>query len=360
MAVTKVKSVLAGKYGKALDEAVKKHANDDTTYGVINLPGGITNGIAQLSKCYFKEFGAETTAKRADGSSAKGEYYFRAEGTVDSPSFVETTDGKIPVKGLITSVMVPLCDTKNTAGDITTQEEQLSRVLNIMRQLGGPDFTKGATGGDLEALATSLEQSAPYFRFSTSAGKPSPQYPTPRVFENWHGGMGLENYQPDDIKAFNDQSGGNSTTQTSGSNPQVTQKDEPRQDAIVPVEEMTIEDLMSLASSDADTAQEARQRLVQMAVDAGYEQSYVISEEVGWDDVLNMINNPKQPEEEKQPPKKNETCKYAPPSKKNPGTWLPERECKIKDVDEKNQTVTLTDLTQKGAEYKAVAWDKLV
>ncbi len=360
MAATKVKSVLAGKLGAKLDTAVKKHADDDTTYGIINLPGGITNGIAQLSKCYFKEYGPDTNMKKADGTSAKGEFYFRAEGTVNSPNSVATPDGVVPVKGLTTSVMVSLIEQKRGQGAnavIVSLEDQIQQVLNIMRQLAGPDFTKGATGADLEGLAASLEEAAPYFRFSTSQGKPSAEYPNPRVFENWHGNKGLENYQPEETSAFN-----TATSTTPSQNGKVTspQVPEKRVDAIVPVSEMDLDDLVELAKSEADTAEEARATLVAKGVESGWTEEELTSEEVSWDQVKEMIENPKQEEQQNSVPVKGQTAKYSPPSKKKPGTLQPERECQITAVDTKSETVTLKDLTTKPpGEYKSIPWSEL-
>ncbi len=182
-------SGLAARYGNKLDQAVQQHAADETNYGIIRLPGGINPGIAQLEQCYFAQY------KSGDH---EGEYYFRAMGTVISPESVTTRDGLCPVKGMQTSIMHPVCDTRNQAGDVTTQEEHIQDILMEMRRLAGEQYTVGATGRDLEALAAGIQEAHPYFWFSTSLGKASPQYPTPKVFENWHGIKGLESYvEPD-------------------------------------------------------------------------------------------------------------------------------------------------------------------
>lgn len=378
MAAVKTQSVLAKKYGNKLDSAVKSHANDTTTYGLIALPGGITNGIAQVSKCYFKEYGKETTQKTAEGKSAAGECYFRCEGTVISPKVVDGPDGKIPVEGLTTSVMVPLCDTKDSKGTITTSEEHVARVLNIMRQLAGPEYTQNATGNDLESLAAGIEQSGPYFRFSTTQSKATPEYPNPRVFENWQGGKGLENYVPENVAASAIKD--NTSTQSNGQKVQkVTEPQVP--DNTVKVEESEyasweLDQLLELANSEADSNVNGREELERRAVEQGWTDEEV-KNAISWEAVVEMIEKPKgseestegsdstsspevEPEPEIQPPKTNSTWKYTPPGN-DPSSKKPykERSCQVIKVDKDKKTVVLKDLAIKGKEWKDVAWDKL-
>lgn len=387
--------MLAKKYGAKLAQAVEAHADDDTTYGIINLPPGINNGIAQVSKCYFKVYDTKTTAKKADGSSAAGEYYFRCEGTVDSPKFVSSPEGNIPIYGLTTSQMVPVCDTKDSKGIITTQDDQIKRIFNMMRMLMGKDYTVGATAEDLEPLAAGIEEAKPYFRFSTTArtaqqdGGGHKKGDVTGAFENWHGNRGLENYVPDDVMAtaFTEtptQEVHNGVekikeilkpvaekvalTSTNRHRPENSIHKVPvkRVDKITPVDEMELNELVSLANSEADTASEAQETLKNKAVEAGYSEDEILGEETTWEEVKVMIENPKteenttEEEEEVTVPVKDQTCIYAPPSKKNLGTKLPARDCKILKVDETKQTVDLKDLTQKvSTEYKGVAWSDI-
>ena len=357
MAVTKAKSGLAAHLGAKLDAAVKAHANDKTTYGVVNLPGGIRNGVAQLSKCYFKQFDANTDMKKIDGSKATGEYYLRMEGTVNTPETVTTPDGVVPVKGLTTSIMIPIMDVKNAKGEISTISDQVAKALNEFRKLGGEEFTRGASGEDLEALAIALESAAPYFWFSTSASKPSVEYPNPRVFENWNGGKGLENYQPAEPG-----------TATRDSLPAVPSANGHAAAPSGGQEEESLEDLVSLADSDADSAEVARQRLVDLAIEAGWEEAEVTADDVTWEQVKQMIENPKTEgegedagdakEPEKVTPKKGETFKYTPPGKTAKNKPYEPRDCQVTAVNDKKETVTLKDLVNK-KEYKDVEWSEL-
>ncbi len=186
MPPTTSKSKLAGKLGAKGAAAVAAHANDETTYGFIELPGNF-QGIAQLKKCYFKEF---------ENGDNKGQFFFRAQAIVSDPVTFATPNGVIRSRGLMTSIQIAICDTTTktgkNAGKVTTQEDHIAEVLLEMRRLGGETFTDGATLEDLEGLALALEEAQPYFVFSTSApsgnGKP---------FHNWHGTRNLPvDYSP--------------------------------------------------------------------------------------------------------------------------------------------------------------------
>lgn len=178
------KSGLAAKYGSKLDDAMDSHGGDETNYGGLygQLPGGIRRGIAQLSKCYFSQY------EKGDN---KDEYYFRAEGVVIEPN---ECDGQI-VKGLMTSIMEPVCETTKRNKEVVTIEDHMKTILNEMRKLGVD--TEGAGSEDLERLAEDLVEAAPYFFFGTSQSEATDQYPNPRVWENWNGSKGLEDYEPE-------------------------------------------------------------------------------------------------------------------------------------------------------------------
>lgn len=373
MAVQKSTSGLAKKLGPALDQAVKAHAKDDTTYGIIDLPGGISNGVARVQKCYFKEFDKTTNMKKADGSSAAGEYFFRCEGMVVRPLFVLTPGGEVPVKGLTTSVMIPLCDTKSTTGNETTLDQNLAKILNVMRQLAGPEYTEGASAGDLESLAAGIEEARPYFWFSTSESNPKPgSNQKPRVFENWHGNKGLEDFQEEDpTLQMKDRSGdgaGGKTTQTAVGGKQPPKQpptttttaddDNKGNDNEFDPANMSLEELVELASSDADSAQVAKDRLEELAVEQGWTKDDVENAE-SWAAVADMVNNPKQDETAVEfVPEKGKTAKFSPPDVKNKGKFLSERDVQVVSVDTKKKLATVKDIAAK-KEYKDVAWSDL-
>lgn len=391
--VKAVTSSLAGKYGAKLDAAVQQHAADDTTYGVIRLPPGITNGVAQVGKCYFKEFENNTRQKRADGSSAAGDYFFYIEATVHAPEAVLVDGSMFPVKGLYTSKVEPICDTKDSRNNVITQEMHIAEVLNIMRQCAGDEFTHGATINNLEELAKQLEDAAPYIWFSTSPrlaqsdGQGVKKGDMVGVWENWNGNRGLENYVPDQPVAFNDQSGGTTavsppppapapaapraTAPKSAPKPAPTPEPEPEPEA-VPYSEWALDELLSLAESNADTAELGQQELTDRALAAGWAQEEIAHLEVGWPQVKEMAENPKTgeetpadaapPNEPAAPapitPKTGMVYKYAPPNSRKKGTFLAPRDCKAEAVDKTNQTVQLFDLTNK-LKYQNVPWAEL-
>src|SRR3990167_10903424 len=158
MPAQKTESGMFAKYGQNLDKAVQEHRNDDIDYGFIKLPPGIVGGIAKLTDCALPIY--------VDGPY-KGEYFFRAQGTVTYPESVLLKDGHtMKVAGLQTSIMEAVCNTKTQDGKVTSQSEHVANILNEMGKLAGKEFVANATGRDLELLAAQLKQVGPCFRFS--------------------------------------------------------------------------------------------------------------------------------------------------------------------------------------------------
>lgn len=189
----KGKSSLFAKIENKLKSAVKKHAGDETNYGRIQIPAGIQNGVAKLTKCYFDKY------KTGDYT---GEPFFRCEAVVVKPTML----GDLKVAGLTTSIMpIPVCDTKNGKGEVVGVSDHVKDILNEMRKLGAD--TTGIEDADdmgaaLEALAETIQEEGPHFRFSTSRkdGRVDPKTKVKRpdgVWENWNGTKGLENFDPD-------------------------------------------------------------------------------------------------------------------------------------------------------------------
>lgn len=198
-------SVLA-KLGGRLDAAVQKHANDATDYGSLEVPAGVSGGIAKLKNIGFGEF-------KSGGNVGKA--YFSAAGVCVEPKSVTAKDGQVlGCAGLYTRLSpIPLCDTRGTNNEIVTADEHLAVVMNIIRTLAGETATaKCRTAGDLEALCNRLANNGQpgglppiYFRFSTSV-KESREYVDPvtktkkmskeGTWHNWYGSKGLEKYKP--------------------------------------------------------------------------------------------------------------------------------------------------------------------
>jgi hypothetical protein len=176
MAKQTTKSSVLGKLGPkakaAFDQAKTEEMVPDTGG---RLPGGIEGGIAQLVTCKFDVF------KKGDN---KGQPYFIAAGIVKAPK----EHNGIPLVGRRTSLSpIALCDTKNSAGKVTTLAEHVAEVLNYFKRLGVD--TSDLEFDQWEDTAAELEATKPHFRFRTSEGAVQTSGPykgkPARVFENW-------------------------------------------------------------------------------------------------------------------------------------------------------------------------------
>lgn len=354
MPAQKAKSGLMAKYGAKLDKAVQDHAADPIDYGYQRLPGGILGGIARLDKCYFDIY--------KDGKN-KGEYYFRATGIVVSPKSVSTPSGEMQVEGLVTSIMHPVCDTAKSNGEPVSQDQHVADILNEMKKLGAD--TEGASGADLETLAAALQESKPYFRFKTEEGKATPQYPTPRVFENWLGNKGLEDYTADESP------GGGVQDDTDGGGDEPPTKDTESDEAPGDHE---LDELVEKANAEDE---DAINRLVELAREAGIDDETITGAE-GWSEVADMIRGAggddeeevEEEEEEEGPrvPAKGDPCNHKvidPKTKKpaiNPKTkkLLKPVACEVVAVDKKTETVTLKNLDDGKTLYKGIPFADLI
>lgn len=311
------KSALMAKYGVKLDNAVKTHAADETDYGFVQLPPGINNGVAQLEEAYFKEYEKDVP----NAGIKKGDYFFRASAVMLEPETVLVDGVETKVAGLHTSIMEPVCDTKNREGKVTTQEEHIDRILNHMRKLGGEEFTRGAGGGELEALAEALTQAKPYFKVRTSVRAPRPgTQDKPGVWENWDGARGLENYVPPDAaaeKVDDDTTAPAPAPRAAGSPPnnrpptRTTNKAPDPDPADQPGEYSDQEDLDSLATRADAEDQEAAARLTEAAEKAGID----VSAHDNWASVVEALKGGggeegEDPAEEEFAPKKGDVFYY--------------------------------------------------
>ena len=349
------KNSLMAKYGSKLDNAVKSHGADETNYGVVNLPGGIRNGIARLVECKFD------TYKKGKN---EGEFYFRAAGVVVAPDSVGAGKSAIPVKGLQTSIMIPVCDTKDGKGNVTTQEEHIEEILNEMRKLGAD--TNDATGADLEVLAQGLKEAKPYFRFSTSQGEATAQYPNPRVWENWFGVKGVEDYSDD----------GETEKEETVDNTEEAEEPEVEEEGAEETTESadTNDDLEQLIASAEDGDEDAQATLTKIALDSGATKKEVEAT-TNWQEVADLINGPLPSEEEAVEEDDTPavggmyTYKVAAvdPKTKKPLVDPKTKKPKFKDVSvevikvyKASSTVDLKNYDDGKTIYKGVSFDKLI
>jgi len=190
---------LSAKYGAKAAAAASKAAKAPVRQRGGRLPPGIQSGIARLTECYLGVYDRKTNQKQLDGSTAAGELYLRMVGAVVEPKAVSHNGSSIPVEGLQTSQVIPICGNGvSFRGGALDFDACVQEASNELRLIGGEGFSTA----DFDAAVKALANAKPYFRFSTteSAGKginPATKKPyEPRTWENWLGSKGLENWKP--------------------------------------------------------------------------------------------------------------------------------------------------------------------
>lgn len=188
-------SNFAKRLGARVAAANAEHKDKPVDTGNRRLPGGIRNGIAKLSSLYTKQ----QTEGNADDKIPPGADFFRASAVVVSP---ETFNGE-KVAGLVTSVVIPLCDVPAKGQrKAKSFEENWYEFQNFFKLLGvqppnetaQSDPTGEKTTAYYHAVMRALlanPQKPVYISFSTRSWKPpaTPAQPNPEemVFETWHG-----------------------------------------------------------------------------------------------------------------------------------------------------------------------------
>lgn len=367
MAVTKTQSPLMRRLGKRLDDAVRNAAGKAPVVGNQPLPPGITDGIARLDDIEFKQV--------APGKANAGEFYCRMVATVVEPEFIETPNGsKVQVAGRKTSLLIMLCDTKNKKGEVTTLNENIETLEAHMKLMGVPAEHFDGGGEALESAAQMLREAKPYIIFSTSSGKPSKEYPTPRTFENWYGSQGIpDDYQPPQEAggAVHDDTGGGdagvdpSNADGAYDQPDDQTDDQPDLDALAEAADRT-KVVKGKQVDDGD--QEAKDQLEALAA------QYGVGDEAAnansWAEVVELIrgameaqSGDDQPDNE--PPAdepvvwtKGDVAVYAAPDPKNAKKKLKPSQHEVTSANKLKRVADLKALAG-GKVYKAVSWDEL-
>lgn len=359
------KSSLFKKLGAKLTSAVKKHAHDEINYGRVDLPPGIKGGVARLTKCYFKQY--------ENGDNA-GEYYLRAEGVVVKPKNVLTASGDMKVEGLVTSIMMPVCATTNSQGKETSLEENVAKMTNELKKLGADADEMAESPENLEAIAEALQEAGPYFRFSTSAGKATKEYPNPRTWENWNGV--IEDFDPEAADDVDDETGGGEEAadaeeqeapKASNGKPKAVSKapkeDEPADDD-ASSDEGDAEDLEALATVADDDAHDdqadAQKKLTEIAVGLGVSKKWVTDVAKSWIAVVAKIEEKraeagdvedateKTEDEEPKEPEEGDVVKYKGAKDKKA------TEYEVTKVDAKKKTCDLKQIDDGKTKYLGV------
>lgn len=336
--------------GKKLKNSVAKHKGDETSYGIIDLPGGISNGIARLNECKFD------TYKRGDN---QGEYYFLANGIIVSP---DANDQGVPVKGLRTQIIIPVCDTTKSDGETVSQDEHVASILNEIRKLGVD--TKDIDDDSLEDVVEELKEVAPYFRFSTTQSQPTKQYPNPRVWENWHGSKGLEDYVADEEEEVEEDE-----EEEEEEKPVVRKKTAKKKTVKKKVTKKSLSDLaeeadggdedaeieLTKAAEEADVDPEEYDTWAEVvAAIEGDEEPDEEEDETEYEDVEDDEDEETDEEEQEEvTPEKEEVYYYKPPKKRK------KVEVEVTAVFKGKKTCNLKDLENDGQIYKGVQWEAL-
>ena len=300
---------LAAKLGSKGAKAVKAHASDETKMGIVDLPGGIKNGIAKLVECKFDQYKT---------GNNEGEYYFLAAGVVQG-NYANVDN--IPTKGLRTQIMIPVCDTKTQAGKETPVEEHIANILNEMRKLGLE--TEDAELENLEEMASDLKEAAPFFRFSTTQSAATERFPNPRVWQNWNGIVEMDEEEEDDDEV--DEEVGDDEEEVAEEKPAKSSRGKkPKAEVEEEVEEEEEDE-----ESDEESDDEPE------------------DEEESDDD-----EESDDEDEETIVPEKGDECEYKPQGKRKPITVT------VTAVNEKKETCSVKD--EAGKLYKEVPFDELI
>lgn len=351
---------VAAALGAAARTAHEAHKSDETTYGGGgNLPAGIEGGIAQLVLSKFDTF------KSGDN---QGEYYYMAQGIVIEPFEHEGRR----VKGLRTRIgPEPLCNTPNSKSR-PDLDSHIAWMYNEWRKLGID--TEGIDPNDWESVSDALQAEGPYFEFRTWQGKPTEQYPNPRVNEDWRGIK--EGYvPPEDESEEEDNTAEESPVSrtakkkkavakaavkpTKGSKKKAAAEDdgpsyEEEEAEDVETEEETGEeepDLDALATAADGGDEDAQAALIELAEEAGLDhESFPL-----WVDLAAELQSGEGGEEEEEEEETVEAPEKGVAVYHKPKGARARVECTIQLVNMETKVCTLKNLDD-GKLYKAVPW----
>lgn len=316
------------KVGSKVTTTHEEHKTDEADYGSAGeLPEGIEGGIARLVDCKFDTY---------KSGNNEGEYFFYAAAIVQSPK----EHNGIRIEGLRTSIMEPLCETPGRRRE--SLEDHYLWVLNELKKLG-LDMEDVSTE-ELETIVGVLKEEGPYIRFRTWKGKPTKEFPDPRVNHEWKGVCEWDEEEEEDEAVVDE-----------------TEEEEEEEDEVADEEEGEI-DYDELATMADEGDEGAATAITEAADDQGIDPN----EYETWKDVVAEFNTEDEEEEEAEEeeedddeedeieaPEKEDVYLYKPPKARKPV------ECEVTAVFAGKRTCNLKN-TNDGKVYKGVAWDKLI
>ncbi len=389
----KTTSSFASEMGNRLDGAMNELKDVPVQMGNVGLPGGIRNGVAQLSKCVVAKYADDV--KNVD---LKGKWYFLAMGVVKLPTHHEGQK----VEGRHTKIgPEALCDTPKAGRK--TIKEHLQWIRERLARLGLDVSTLNGAAG-IEAACKALEKTKPHFSFHTFKGSKQVvvnkggkfyvqnengkgavkgPYPTeeaakkmnpyvgeePSVFEDWDAPYDWD-AQADTISAdVVDSTGVDVDTPSANGEPATHDGDE--------AQYSDQEDLDGLIERAQASDQEAIDKLVQMVVGIGGTEE-AVSGANSWDEVLEWLKAGEMPsteseaevstESEPEPIdpwadlKKGDVVRYKPPVKGPGGKVTAGKkatDCSVVAINLPKRLCDLKNMTDKKTIYSAVSFDSL-
>lgn len=340
------KSGLFAKLGAKGAEAWNKTRSNEIKYagGGADLPAGFS-GIARLVECKFDQF------KEGDN---KGEYFFYAAGVVVSPKVFKDADGNVHhLEGQRTSIMEAVCNTPQRTRK--TIEEHMAWVVNELKKLGLDTSTIGPE--NVETAVKALKEAGPLFRFRTWMGKPTPQFPDPRVNHTWNGLVSEEAAAGSGLNGAADHS-----------QDVVEDSNDALQGEALAAGEGSPEDLEALATAAGEGDVDAQDRLKDLAKEAGISDEDV-ENAADWQVVVEYIHqaaeqgnqDAAEPEPEPEPeewkPAKDDQYRY---TITDPKTKRKRKiDVEVTAVNEKAKTVSIREIGNPKVKFDKVAWDLL-
>lgn len=372
-------SPLLAKYGNQLREAWLENRSNETEYSNFgDLPPGV-EGIAQLTECTFQ--------KIKEGKENAGEYIFMAAGVCLTPLTFTDKQGNVhQIEGKHTRIIESVFPTPNKTRK--TIKEHFKWIVNELQKLGAD--TSKVDEYNIEALATAVKKSRPFFRYRTWQGPKATtgQYKDkePQTTHFWEG---LSD-PPKEGEATHQTGGGRVNDDTGSVAPPPARNGATRQANAAPAngasgggavqgaetaaggENFTeFEDIPTLVAKSSNGDEAAQGKLIEMALEAGVEQQAVTDAKT-WDDLANMIaqasgggdgsaSGSEVPPEEWKPVKGN-TCKYRVIDAKTGKPAVDPRskkerkpvDCEITAVDTKTNKVNLKSIDDGKTEFNGV------
>lgn len=347
---------MAKKLGAKLVNAHAQHKDAPPDVGNARLPDGIEDGIAQLRDIKIGEY------KEGDH---KGQLFFMAQAVLVEP---KEHNGRSVAGMRTTAGPVPLCDTPKSKGKKKTFADHYAVFLNHLKLLG-VETEKNAAGtpDEVEAFLMAsidiLKKQQPYFTIRTWKGKPTTEFPNPRVNEEW--GPVCEYSPSDDPSAgMTDSDGGPpmNPTEPFTEPPQSPPPATPTASAPSPEDEVQalVEVCLGDPNSKTPEGADAAARLAELALAAGFTEKQ-ITDCPSWADVgaLALGIAPDAPPEEAKPAAPAKGAKYKFQRRDSRGAPLvnvkdkkpfPAIEVEVLTVDDAAKTVTC-----KGADGKTVS-----